>query len=75
VRAVTHHAFAAHSELRRLYAVPYSSNLVSARVLTKAGYRCEGTLRESAIKDGQVLDQWMYSILRSEVGDEGGSPR
>jgi len=67
VRAVTHHAFAAHPELRRLYAVPYSSNSASARVLVKAGYRCEGTLRESAIKDGQVLDQWMYSILRSEV--------
>jgi len=68
LEAVTRHAFAAHPELRRLYAVPYASNPASARVLTKAGYRCEGTLRESAIKDGQVLDQWMYSILRREVG-------
>jgi RimJ/RimL family protein N-acetyltransferase len=67
LRALTRHAFAAHPELRRLYAVPYSSNGASARVLTKVGYRCEGTLRESAVKDGRVLDEWMYSILRREV--------
>jgi RimJ/RimL family protein N-acetyltransferase len=44
--------------------VPYDSNPASARVLEKAGYRREGTLRQSAIKDGQVLDQWMYAIVR-----------
>lgn len=66
VRAVTRHAFAAHAELRRLYAVPYAWNPASARVLEKAGYRLEGTLRENAIKDGKIVDQWMYSILRSE---------
>lgn len=67
LRAVTRHAFAAHPDLRRLYAVPYSTNAASARVLAKVGYRCEGTLRESALKDGRVLDQWMYSILRREL--------
>lgn len=67
LKAVTRHAFTAHAQLRRLYAAPSSSNRASARVLTKAGYRCEGTLRQSAIKDGQVLDQRMYSILRNEV--------
>jgi [ribosomal protein S5]-alanine N-acetyltransferase len=66
LRALTSHAFRVHDELRRLYAVPYATNRASARVLQKAGYRCEGTLRQSAIKDGQVLDQWMYAILREE---------
>ena len=47
-------------------AVPFSSNPASARVLAKAGYRLEGTLRQSALKDGRVLDQWMYAILREE---------
>ena len=70
---VTRHAFRANAELRRLYAVPYSSNLASARVLAKTGYRCEGTLRQSAIKDGKILDQWMYAILRDE--QQMGSPR
>jgi RimJ/RimL family protein N-acetyltransferase len=66
VRAVTSHAFRVHAELRRLYAVPFASNPASARVLEKAGYRCEGTLRQSVAKDGQILDQWMYAILRHE---------
>jgi RimJ/RimL family protein N-acetyltransferase len=67
VRALTRHAFAAHPELRRLWAVPYATNPASARVLEKAGYRLEGTLRQSAIKEGRVLDQWMYAIVRDEV--------
>jgi len=69
---VTSHAFRAHGELRRLYAVPFAWNPASARVLQKAGYRCEGTLRQSAIKDGRILDQWMYAILREEwqAGEE-----
>ena len=60
---MTEHAFTAHTELRRLYAVPYASNAASARVLEKADYTREGTLRKSAIKDGQILDQWMYAIV------------
>jgi RimJ/RimL family protein N-acetyltransferase len=67
LRLLTEHAFRANTELRRLYAVPYATNLASARVLDKAGYRCEGILRQSAIKDGQVLDQRMYAILRDEL--------
>ena len=71
LRLLTAHAFRVNPELRRLYAVPYSSNPASARVLEKAGYRCEGTLRQSAIKDGRVLDQWMYAILRDETVEAG----
>lgn len=71
VRAITAFAFAAHAELERLYAVPFATNAASARVLEKAGYRLEGTMRRSAIKDGRVLDQWLYAILRDEVGVDG----
>lgn len=66
VRVLSRHAFRSHPELRRLYALPFSSNPASGRVLSKAGYRLEGTLRQSAIKDGRVLDQWIYSLLRDE---------
>jgi RimJ/RimL family protein N-acetyltransferase len=66
VRLITGHAFRARPELRRLFAVPFTSNAASARVLEKVGYRCEGTLRQSAIKDGHVHDQWMYALLRDE---------
>ena len=37
------------------------------RVLQKAGYRLEGRMRQSAIKDGKVTDQLMYAILREEL--------
>jgi ribosomal-protein-alanine N-acetyltransferase len=72
LRTVTGHAFRAHAGLRRLYAVPFAGNDASARILEKAGYRLEGTLRQSAIKDGTVLDQWMYAILREEWQDRLG---
>ena len=39
-------------------------NPESARVLEKAGYEYEGLLRKSVIKDGEILDQWLYAIVR-----------
>jgi RimJ/RimL family protein N-acetyltransferase len=72
LRALSGHAFRSQPELRRLWAVPFASNPASARVLEKAGYRCEGTLRESVLKDGAVLDQWMYALLRAEWQARGG---
>jgi ribosomal-protein-alanine N-acetyltransferase len=66
LEALTGHAFAASPELRRLFALPYVTNPASARVLEKAGYTREGTLRQSALKDGRVVDQWMYAIVRDE---------
>ena len=52
-----------HFQLTRIYALPFAENAASCRVLEKAGYVCEGRLRKSAIKDGQVLDQFMYAYV------------
>jgi len=49
--------------LQRLEAWVYEWNPASARVLEKAGYELEGTLRRSAIKDGQIIDRWIYAYL------------
>ena len=68
LQLLTRYAFEVNRDLRRLWAVPFSTNLASARVLEKAGYRREGTLRQSAIKDGKVLDQWLYAIVREDLG-------
>jgi RimJ/RimL family protein N-acetyltransferase len=65
--AVTTHAFRADPDLRRLYAVPYVTSAASARILEKAGFRLEGRMRQSVVKNGQVLDQFMYGILRDEA--------
>jgi ribosomal-protein-alanine N-acetyltransferase len=64
VRLLTRHAFEQRPELRRLYATPFANNPGSARVLEKAGYVREAVLRQSVIKDGQVLDQLVYACLR-----------
>jgi RimJ/RimL family protein N-acetyltransferase len=50
--------------LIRLYAEPYASNPASARVLEKAGYTLEGRMRASVFKDGRILDQMLYSLVR-----------
>jgi RimJ/RimL family protein N-acetyltransferase len=67
VGAVTGYALAQHGDLRRLYAVPFGWNGASVRVLEKAGYRLEGRMRQSAVKDGQVIDQLLYAILHEDV--------
>ena len=75
--AVTNYAFETHPILRRVYAVPFAWSKASARVLEKAGYRLEGRMRESALKDGEVTDQLLYAILRSEaeMNSPSGVPR
>jgi RimJ/RimL family protein N-acetyltransferase len=73
VEAVTRHAFAQHEDLRRIYAVPYSWSTASMRVLEKVGYQLEGWMRQSAIKDGQVIDQALYAILRDGVRPVGST--
>lgn len=49
--------------LYRIYAEPYATNPASARVLEKAGFTCEGTLRSNVFKDGKILDQFIYSYI------------
>lgn len=60
--AVTRYAIEQH-QLTRLFAVPFAYNTASCRVLEKAGYVLEGRLRRSAIKDGQVVDQFQYAYV------------
>jgi RimJ/RimL family protein N-acetyltransferase len=63
VRALSERIFATTS-LVRLYAHVFEWNPASARVLEKAGYRLEGRLHRSVIKDGRVIDQFIYARLR-----------
>lgn len=66
--AVTHHALEHHA-LTRVYALPFAHNTASCRVLEKAGYVLEGTLRRSAVKDGQVCDQKLYAFVPSPLAE------
>lgn len=64
VRLVTAWGFEERG-LERVWAVPFTRNAASARVLEKAGFAREGLMRRSAIKDGEVLDQWLYAAVRA----------
>ena len=54
----------ANTDIIRLYAEPFAYNIGSRRVLEKAGFQEEGTLRCNAVKDGRVLDMVMYSKIK-----------
>lgn len=54
--------------LARIFAVPFADNVASHRVLEKAGYQHEGVLRASAIKDGRILDQYLYARINPKAG-------
>ena len=56
-----------HTDIIRIYAEPFAYNIGSCRVLEKAGFQYEGTLRSNALKNGIVLDMKMYSKLKTEL--------
>jgi [ribosomal protein S5]-alanine N-acetyltransferase len=60
--ALTSHAFETGNMLR-LFALPFTGNTGSIRVLEKAGYQREGRLRSSSVKYGVARDQWMYARI------------
>lgn len=55
------------SDMIRIYAEPFAYNTASCRVLEKAGFQYEGTLRNNAVKNGAVIDMKMYSLLKTEM--------
>ncbi|KAL4957056.1 acyl-CoA N-acyltransferase [Aspergillus filifer] len=61
-------AFEQFPQLIRLEAEVFDGNEGSRRVLEKARYQLEGRKRNAVEKDGVVLDTFLYSLLREEVG-------
>ena len=59
--------------LLRIFALPFADNAASVRILEKAGYVREGTLRSSSVKYGQPRDQAMYAIVNDHW--RGARPR
>lgn len=63
VRAASEYALD-HFGLVRLEAPVFAWNPASMRVLEKAGFRREGVLRKSVLKDGELIDQVLYALVR-----------
>ncbi|MBQ9720883.1 MAG: GNAT family N-acetyltransferase [Oscillospiraceae bacterium] len=53
--------------IARIYAEPFADNLGSRRVLEKAGFALEGTMRRGAYKNGAYRDWCMYALLREDI--------
>lgn len=53
------------SDIIRIYAESFAYNAASCRVLEKAGFQYEGTLRNNAVKNSKVIDMRMYSLLKT----------
>ncbi|MBI1935361.1 GNAT family N-acetyltransferase [Candidatus Woesearchaeota archaeon] len=48
-------------KLRRIYATVFAKNKISAHILEKNGYQCEGLMRKYASKNGELYDVFLYA--------------
>jgi ribosomal-protein-alanine N-acetyltransferase len=63
VKQACHYIFE-HTDIIRIFAEPFAHNAASCRILEKSGFEYEGTLRSNAVKNGNVLDMKMYSLIK-----------
>lgn len=66
VRQLCREAFA-RFDILRIFAEPFEDNLGSRRVLEKAGFTWEGTMRNGVCKNGRIQSYRVYSLLREEL--------
>lgn len=48
--------------IKRIYAMPFATSIGSVKALEKAGFTKEATIHNGVIKNGEVLDYYIYSI-------------
>jgi [ribosomal protein S5]-alanine N-acetyltransferase len=65
IKAATSYAFR-DFDIVRIYAEPFSDNAGSRKVLEKAGFKLEATLKRNVIKNGIIKDSCIYSVLRED---------
>jgi [ribosomal protein S5]-alanine N-acetyltransferase len=63
VRQIVEYGFRTF-DINRIFARPYATNIPSHRVLEKAGLKLEARFEKSIFKNGQYLDELIFSILR-----------
>ena len=52
--------------MHRVEAVIHADNVASIRCFTRAGFQCDGTLRDAKYRHGRYVDLLVYSLLDSE---------
>ena len=63
VRQIIDYGFSTF-DIVRIYARPFSSNTASHKVLEKAGMTLEGVFKNAVFKNGELLDEWYFSVLK-----------
>lgn len=64
VKQVSNYIFN-NTDIIRIFAEPFAYNTASCKILEKSGFVFEGTLRSNAIKNGQIVDMKMYSLIKT----------
>jgi ribosomal-protein-alanine N-acetyltransferase len=63
VNLITNYAF--HNfDIIRIQAIVNDNNPASMRVLEKAGFQKEGILKNAIVKNGEVMDEHLYALLK-----------
>lgn len=53
-----------HTDIVRIFGIPFAFNAGSCRILEKAGFRLEGTMRKNAYKNGEIVDTELYALIK-----------
>lgn len=53
----------------RITAEPFDFNIGSRKALARAGFTLEAILKDSAYKNGKVIDSYLFALLKTEVMD------
>jgi RimJ/RimL family protein N-acetyltransferase len=48
--------------IKRIYAMPFATSIGSVKTLEKAGFTKEATIHNGVIKNGKIMDYYIYSI-------------
>jgi [ribosomal protein S5]-alanine N-acetyltransferase len=63
IRQMVQYGFA-NFDIDRIFARPFGTNIASQKVLEKAGFVLEGRFEKTIIKNGELLDELIYSVRR-----------
>lgn len=67
VKQMVDYVFTNFSDLVRLWAAVFELNRPSMRVLEKAGFEFEGIRKKGAIKNGLLINEYVYVKFREQI--------
>ena len=54
-------------DINRIFAKPFHTNTASHRVLEKSGFQLEAKFEKIVMKNGELLDEYIYSIRKTKT--------